>query len=159
MTAGAMDGWQGTLRMLAAAAFLLLVASLAGPIAPMGIATAVTGVLTLACFIRPPRPAWPRTPVDVAALGWLAALVIVSACALDRAGSFPRVTKGFMPLLVGLAAYHTADERHGRRALAVYFAAFALVSAIGLALWVMHGASFASRARGLAGHYMTFAGQ
>jgi O-antigen ligase len=64
-----------------------------------------------------------------------------------------------MPLLVGLAAWHTTYATHGRRALAVYFAAFAVVSALGLALWVMHGASFASRARGLAGHYMTFAGQ
>jgi O-antigen ligase len=97
--------------------------------------------------------------VDLAALGWLAALVLASAFALDRAGSFPRVVKGFMPLLVGLAAWHVADATHGRRALLVYFAAFALVSAWGLALWVMHGASFASRARGLAGHYMTFAGQ
>jgi O-antigen ligase len=162
MTAGATDGGAATLRALAAGAFLLLVASLAGPIAPMGITTAITGALTLACFVRPPRPQrpmWPRTPLDAAALGWLAALVIVSACALDRAGSFPRVAKGFMPLLVGLAAFHAADATHGRRALAVYFAAFALVSAIGLSLWVVHGASFASRARGLAGHYMTFAGQ
>jgi O-antigen ligase len=159
MTAGATDGTQGTLQRLAAGAFLCLVASLAGPIAPMGIATALTGALTLAVFARPPRPAWPRTPVDLAALGWLAALVIVSACALDRAGSFPRVAKGFMPLLVGLAAWHAADATHGRRALVVYFAAFAVVSALGLSLWVMHGASFASRARGLAGHYMTFAGQ
>ena len=149
----------GTLERLAAAAFLLLVVALAGPIAPMGITTALAGALTLACLVRGPRRPWPRTPVDAAALGWLAALLIVSAAALDRAGSFPRVAKGFMPLLVGLAAWHTADERRGRRALAVYLVAFALVSALGLGLWVMHGASFASRARGLAGHYMTFGGQ
>jgi O-antigen ligase len=159
MTEPATDGTRGTLATLAAWAFLLLVAALAGPIAPMGITTALAGVLTLACFARAPRPAWPRTPVDRAALGWLAALLLVSACALDRAGSFPRVTKGFMPLLVGLAAYHTADARHGRRALAVYLGAFALVSAWGFVAWVMHGASFASRARGLVGHYMTFGGQ
>jgi hypothetical protein len=97
--------------------------------------------------------------VDRAAFGWLGALVVVSLFALDRAGSFPRVAKGFMPLLVGLAAFHAADATHGRRALAVYLGAFALVSAVGLGLWVAHGASFASRARGLAGHYMTFAGQ
>jgi len=159
MTAGATDGTQRTLNLLASGAFLLLVASLAGPIAPMGIAAALTGVLTLACFAPAPRPTWPRTPVDPAAVGWLSALVVVSLFALDRAGSFPRVVKGFMPLLVGLAAFHAADATHGRRALAVYFGAFALVSAVGLGLWVAHGASFASRARGLAGHYMTFAGQ
>jgi len=149
----------GTLERLAAGAFLLLVAALAGPIAPMGITTALASALTLACLFWGSRRPWPRTPVDMAAIGWLAALLIVSATALDRAGSFPRVVKGFMPLLVGLAAWHAADERRGRRALAVYLAAFALVSAIGLVLWVMHGASFTSRARGLAGHYMTFGGQ
>ena len=162
MTLPATDGApdpRATLKPLAAGAFLLLVASLAGPIAPMGIATAITGVLTLAGFARPPRPAWPRTPVDRAAVGWLVALLVVSAAALDRAGSFPRVTKGFMPLLVGLAAFHTTDARRGRRALAVYLVAFSLVSIWGVAEWVMHGASFASRARGLVGHYMTFAGQ
>ena len=149
----------GTLARLAGAAFVLLVAALAGPIAPMGIAAALAGTLTLACVFRGPRRPWPRTPVDRAALGWLAALLLVSATALDRAGSFPRVAKGFMPLLVGLAAWHAADSTRGRRALAVYFAAFALVSVWGLGLWVVHGASFASRARGLAGHYMTFGGQ
>jgi O-antigen ligase len=159
MTHGATDGGRNLLATLASGAFLLLVASLAGPIAPMGIATALCAVQTLACFARAPRPAWPRTPVDLAAVGWIVALVVVSAAALDRAGSFPRVVKGFMPLLVGLAAFHTPGMPHGRRALAVYFGAFALVSAVGLGLWVAHGASFASRARGLAGHYMTFAGQ
>ena len=64
-----------------------------------------------------------------------------------------------MPLIVGLAALHAADRRTGRRALAAYLAASGLVAAIGLGLWVAHGASFDSRARGLAGHYMTFAGQ
>jgi O-antigen ligase len=162
MSERAMDGTQdarGPLVAVASGAFLLLVAALAGPIAPMGITTALAGALTLACLVLRQGRAWPRTPVDRAALGWLAALVIVSAVALDRAGSFPRVAKGFMPLLVGLAAWHTADERSGRRALAVYLVAFALVSGWGFVLWAMHGASFASRARGLAGHYMTFAGQ
>ncbi|HXS83856.1 MAG TPA: O-antigen ligase family protein [Methylomirabilota bacterium] len=162
MSERAMDGTQergGALVAIASAAFLLLVAALAGPIAPMGITTALAGALTLACFAFGQGRTWPRTPVDRAALGWFVALVIVSATALDRAGSFPRVAKGFMPLLVGLAAWHTADAKRGQRALAVYLAAFALVSAWGFVLWTMHGASFASRARGLAGHYMTFAGQ
>ena len=162
MRAGATDGRppaEGTLGRLAAWAFLLLVASLAGPIAPMGIATGVTGVLTLACFAFVPRPKWPRTPVDAAAVGWLLALIVVSFAALDPAGSLPRVTKGFMPLLVGLAAFHTRDAAAGRRALMVYLVAFALVSATGFGMWIAQGASFESRARGLVGHYMTFGGQ
>ena len=140
-------------------AFLLLVAAISGPIAPMGIATALCGVLTLLRFARTPRPAWPRTPVDRAALAWFAALVLVSAFALDPAGSFPRITKGLMPALVGLAALHAGPRAGGRLALAVYLAAAGLVAAAGLGMWVAEGASYAWRARGLSHHYMTFGGQ
>jgi O-antigen ligase len=147
------------LAVAAGVGFLLLVASLAGPIAPMGIATALAGTLTLARFVHAPRPLWPRTPVEPAALGWLVAMLVVSACALDRAGSFPRVTKAFMPLLVPLAVFHTRDPRLGRRALAVYLAMAGILAGYGLVEWVLKGASFESRARGLVGHYMTFGGQ
>lgn len=147
------------LAAVSAIAFLLLVATLAGPIAPMGIATALCGALTLARFVRAPRPAWPRTPVDLPALGWLAALVIASVFALDPEASFPRVTKGLMPALVGLAALHSAGAREGRRALAVYLAAAGVASAYGLAAWTAEGASGAWRARGLSHHYMTYGGQ
>jgi O-antigen ligase len=147
-------------------AFLLLVASLAGPIAPMGIATALCGALTLAGLARPrepartgERPAWPRTPVDRAGLAWLAALVLASAFAVDPAGSFPRVTKGLMPALVGLAAFHAAAAGAGRRALAVYLVATGLASAWSLVVWAGEGASGAWRARGLSHHYMTYGGQ
>jgi O-antigen ligase len=97
--------------------------------------------------------------VDLAALGWLAALVLAALFAVDRAGSLPRITKGLMPALVGLAAFHAADRRVGRRALAVYFVSVALVSAIGIAIWVEQGHTYTARARGLVGHYMTYAGQ
>jgi O-antigen ligase len=162
VTAPATDGAttaRGLLPALAGGAWLLLVAVLVGPIAPMGIATALTGVLTLACFVRAPRSAWPRTPVDGATLGWFAAMLVVSACALEPAASFARVGKSLMPLLVPLAAFHAADARRGRRAVAIYLLAAALVSVYGVGVWVYKGASFDSRARGLAGHYMTFAGQ
>ena len=162
MSPGATDGAhdsQGRLATAAGAAFLLLVAALAGPIAPMGIATALAAALTLAWLALAPHPVWPRTPVEPAALGWLVALLLASAFALDRAASFPRVAKGFMPLLVPLAAFHTRDARRGRRALAVYLAAAGLVAVYGLVVWLLKGASFESRARGLAGHYMTFGGQ
>jgi hypothetical protein len=65
------------------------------------------------------------------------ALVVVSACALDRTGSFPRISKGFMPLLVPMAVFHTRDARLGRRALAVYLAVAALVAGYGLVVWVL----------------------
>ena len=142
-----------------AIAFLLLMVALVGPIAPMGIATALAATLMLSAFLRKPRPEWPRTPMSPATVGWLVALVVVSACALDPTGSFPRVKKAFMPLLVPLAAYFGRDARQGRRALAVYLVAAGLVAAYGLFDWVQKGASFESRARGLAGHYMTFGGQ
>ncbi len=140
-------------------AFLLLVASLPGAIAPMGIATALCGALTLAAMARAGRFTWPATPVNRAAFAWMGALVLASAFSLDPAGSWPRITKGFFPLLVGLAALHARERRAGERALAVYFAASALVAVIGIALWVAHGAGFGSRAQGLTTSYMTFAGQ
>ena len=147
------------LAMASYLAFLLLVAAISGPIAPMGIATALCGALTLVRFARAPRPVWPRTPVDRAAIAWFAALVLVSAFALDPAGSFPRVTKGLMPALIGLAALHAGSRADGRRSLAVYLAAAGLVAAAGLGTWVAEGASYAWRARGLSHHYMTFGGQ
>ena len=149
----------GRLATAGGLAFVLLVAALAGPIAPMGIATAVAATLMLAAFVRTPRPAWPRTPMEPATLAWFVALVVVSACALDPGGSFPRVKKAFMPLLVPLAAYFARDVRDGRRALGVYLGAAGIVAGYSFADWVLRGASFASRASGLAGHYMTFGGQ
>jgi len=146
------------LERAAGAAFVLLLFVLPGTIAPMGIATALCAALTLACSIRA-RQMWPRTPVTLAGWAWFAALLLAALTAYDRSASLPRITKGLMPLLVGLAAFHAADQRRGERALAAFLVASALVAAIGLGLWVQHGASFASRARGLSGHYMTFAGQ
>ena len=157
MTAGAPR--PHALDRAAGIAFLLLVASLPGSIAPMGITTALCGVLTVAVMVRARRIAWPATPVNYAAFGWMAALVLASAFSIDPAGSWPRITKGFFPLLAGLAALHGRDRRAGERALAVYFAVSALVAVIGIGLWVGHGAGFGSRAQGLTTSYMTFAGQ
>lgn len=158
-TDGATQQPAGAAYAAAGVAFLLLVATLAGPIAPMGIATALTAVATLACFVHAPRPVWPRTGVEWPAMGWLVAMLVVSLFALDRDASWPRFTKGLMPWLVPLAAFHARDARRGRNALLVYLLVTALVSVYGLGVWVAKGASFESRARGLAGHYMTFAGQ
>ncbi len=148
----------GALGRAAAASFLLFMVVLAGSIAPMGIATALCAALTLAVLVRTRTP-WPRTPVNWPGVAWFAALLVVSLFALDRAASLPRITKGLFPLLVGMAAFHARDRRAGERAVATWLAAFALVSVIGLGIWVAKGASFDARARGLVGHYMTFAGQ
>jgi putative inorganic carbon (HCO3(-)) transporter len=150
-----------TLGRVAAASFLLFVACLPWSIATMSIGAGICATLSVAAWIaeRKSWPAWERTPVDVAALGWLAALVIVTLFAIVRAGSLPRITKGLMPALVGLAAYHAANRARGRRALAVYLTMASLVALLGFAIWVAQGHTFSSRARGFAGHYMTFAGQ
>jgi|GEM_PF-36643 len=141
----------------AGAAFLLLAAVLPWTIAPMGIATALTATLTLALIAGGER--WPRTPVDLPALGWAIALVLTAILAEDRAASIPRLGKALFPALVGLAAFHSTKPGRGARAVVVLLASSALASAFGIVRFVQHGASFASRARGPVGHYMTFAGQ
>ncbi|MCC6348637.1 MAG: O-antigen ligase family protein [Candidatus Eisenbacteria bacterium] len=148
----------GPLVAAAGAAFVLFAFVLPGSIAPMGIGAALCGALTIAA-IASGRARWPYTPVNLAWLGWLLALLLSAVFAVDRGASLPRLGKGFMPLLVGLAALHGADRRTGERALAAYLAASGVVAALGIGLWLAHGASFESRARGLSGHYMTFAGQ
>jgi len=138
----------GALVAAASAAFVLFAFVLPGTIAPMGIGAALCGALTVA-VIATGRRRWPHTPVNLPALGWLLALALAIAFAVDRGSSLARLGKGFMPLLVGLAALHAADRRTGERALAAYLAASGLVAAIGIGLWVAHGAGFDSRARGL----------
>ena len=150
-----------TLGRVAAASFLLFVACLPWSIATMSIGAGICATLSVAAWVveRKPWPPWGRTPVDRAALMWLLALSIAAVFAIDRAGSLPRLTKGLMPALVGLAAYHAADRARGRRALAVYLGMATLVALIGFAVWVAQGHTFSARARGFSGHYMTFAGQ
>lgn len=147
------------LGLAAAGSFLLLAASLPWSIAPMSIAAGLCAALTLPLWMRRPGLVAERTPVDLPALGWLAALALSAAFALDRTASLARVSKGLMPALVLLAAFHARDPRHGRRALAVLLVSAGLAAAFGLGLFATHGASHAARARGAVGHYMTFAGQ
>ncbi|HEY2955102.1 MAG TPA: O-antigen ligase family protein [Candidatus Eisenbacteria bacterium] len=137
--------------------FLLLAAVLPWTIAPMGITAALCGTLTLARLARGAR--WPRTPVDLPALGWAAALLLATLFAQDRSASLPRLAKAAFPALVGLAAFHGAERGRGLRALAILLASSALASLLGLSMFLVRGAGFAGRARGPVGHYMTFAGQ
>ena len=75
------------LERAAAFSFLLLAAALPWSIAPMSIAVVLCGVLTLAAWWSPGGARWVRTPVDLPALGWLAALVIATMASSDPAGS------------------------------------------------------------------------
>jgi glycosyltransferase involved in cell wall biosynthesis/O-antigen ligase len=141
----------------ASLAFLLLAAALPWTIAPMGIATALCAALTLALVAGGAR--WPRTPADLPALAWAAALLLAAYFAEDRSASMGRLGKALFPAIVGLAAFHAAARAGGGRAVAVLLGSSVVASAFGLVLFAIKGASFASRARGPVGHYMTFAGQ
>ncbi len=162
MSATAMSptqGRSGALATVAAWSFVLYVAVLPWSIAAMSVGVAACVALTAASWVGRSGPRWQRSPVDLAGLGWLVALALAAWFAVDRAASLPRVTKGLMPAIVGLAASHAAAGSRGRRAVATLLVSAATVAVIGLALWIGQGASFAARARGMAGHYMTFGGQ
>jgi O-antigen ligase len=139
--------------------FLLFVACLGWAIAPMSITVALCVALTVPFLLRPASLAAARTPVELPAFGWILALVLSAAFAVDPATSFGRVTKGFMPLLVLLASHQARTSGRGRRAVAVLLLAGAVAACVGLGTFIVHGASMAARARGPVGHYMTFAGQ
>jgi len=138
--------------------FLLLVAALPWSIAPMSIAAGLCAAFTLALWLRRPA-AWPGTPVTWPALAWAAALALSAVLALDRDASLPRLTKALFPLLVPLAATHARPPARGRRAVAVLLVSATLAALYGLALYAARGAAWPARARGAAGHYMTFGGQ
>ena len=144
---------------LAAGAFLVFVAALPWSIAAMSIGLGLCGVATALAWTldrgtwRAPGPLlWP-------ALAWLAALAIAAFWAEDRAASLPRIAKGALAGIVWMAAYHARERRAAERALAVLLGSAAVVGLLGLAVWIGKGAAFPVRARGAAGHYMTFAGQ
>ncbi|HKO21519.1 MAG TPA: O-antigen ligase family protein [Candidatus Eisenbacteria bacterium] len=143
----------------AALSFLLLAAALPWSIAPMSIAVALCGALTLACWWRPGGARWVRTPVDPAALVWLLALVIAAFAGEDPAGSVHRVTKGFLLGIVPLAAYHGRDPKLARRAIAVLLASAALATLFALTKFMMQGGAFPVRVRGAVGHPLTYGGQ
>jgi O-antigen ligase len=147
------------LAQVAAWSFVLYVAVLPWSIAAMSIAVAAFVTLTVLAWLGRSGPPWQRSPVDLFGLLWLVAMALAGSFAADRAPGLPRVTKGLMPALVGLAASHAAAGPRGRRALAVLLASAATVAVIGIVLWVAQGASFTARARGMVGHYMTFGGQ
>jgi len=143
----------------AALSFLLLAAALPWSIAPMSIAVALSGALTLACWWRPGGVRWMRTPVDLAAIVWLAALAIAALTAEDPGGSVQRVTKGFLLAIVPLAAYHGRDPKLARRAIAVLLVSAAAATVFALVKFALQGGAFPVRVRGAVGHPLTYGGQ
>ena len=103
------------LERAAALSFVLFAAALPWSVAPISIGVVLCGALTLACWWRPGGARWMRTPIDLPALGWMAALVVASLFALDPAGSWPNVKKGLLLAVVPVAAYHARDERTSRK--------------------------------------------
>ncbi|HEX3111771.1 MAG TPA: O-antigen ligase family protein, partial [Candidatus Eisenbacteria bacterium] len=147
------------LERVAALSFLLLAAALPWSIAPMSIAVALSGALTLACWWRPGGERWVRTPVDLAAIVWLVALAIAAITGEDPSGSVHRVTKGFLLAIVPLAAYHGRDPKLARRAIAVLLVSAAFATVFALVKFAMQGGAFPVRVRGAVGHPLTYGGQ
>jgi O-antigen ligase len=147
------------LERMAALSFLLLAAALPWSIAPMSIAVALSGALTLACWWRPGGERWVRTPVDLAAIVWLVALAIAAITGEDPSGSVHRVTKGFLLAIVPLAAYHGRDPKLARRAIAVLLVSAAFATVFALVKFAMQGGAFPVRVRGAVGHPLTYGGQ
>src|SRR5262245_17126000 len=147
------------LNRLAAFCFVLLITALPWAIAPMSITSVATAVLTAGAYFAGFRPQWPRTGMVRPWIGWAVALFLAALLAVDPSGSWPRLKKALLPGLIVIAALYTSEERSGRRAVAMLLLSSAVAAVYGTAFFLLRGASFASRARGPSGHYMTFAGQ
>ena len=147
------------LERAAALSFLVLAAALPWSIAPMSVAVALCGALTLAAWWLPGGARWVRTPLDFPALGWLAALVVATVASQDPSGSAGRITKGFLLAIVPVAAYHGRDPKLARRAVAVLLASAAIATIYALTKFVAQGGVFPVRVRGAVGHPLTYGGQ
>jgi O-antigen ligase len=147
------------LERAAALSFLVLAAALPWSIAPMSVAVALCGALTLAAWWLPGNERWVRTPLDFPALGWIAALVLATVASQDPSGSAGRITKGLLLAIVPVAAYHGRDPKLARRAVAVLFVSAALATIYALTKFVAQGGAFPVRVRGAVGHPLTYGGQ
>jgi O-antigen ligase len=150
---------QPTLHRVARFCFLLLIVALPWTIAPMSITAVMCAAATVPIWIGERDRTPFRNPVTIAALAWLAALVLSAAFGLNPSASWSRLGKGLFPALVALASWHVSTPERGRRMIGALFVSASAAWIYGLVVFVKHGASFAARARGAVGHYMTFAGQ
>jgi len=139
--------------------FLLFAAALPWSVAPISIGVVLCGALTLASWWGRGGVRWWRTPLDLPAAAWLAALTLASLLALDPAGSWPNVKKGLLFAIVPVAAYHARDERIARRALGALLISAAVATVYALVRFAHDGGAFPARVRGLVGHPLTYGGQ
>ena len=149
----------GRIHKSARFCFVLLIISLPWSIAPMSIAAAACGALSVVIWLIDRNRQPFRNPVAIPWIAWMAALILSAVFAQDPSASFARLGKGLFPGLVALGAWHFATPEHRQRALFWLMVSAAAAWFYGLGIFVSDGASFAARARGLVGHYMTFAGQ
>ncbi len=149
------NGWVASARFC----FLLLIIALPWSIAPMSIATAACGLLTVVVWVIDRKWEPLHHPLAIPWIVWMSALVLSAVFAQDPSASWSRLGKGLFPGLVALGAWHAAASGPRRRAVIALFVSASAAWFYGLGLFIADGASFAARARGLVGHYMTFAGQ
>jgi O-antigen ligase len=136
--------------------FILFAAALPVAMAPMSIAGGLCVLLTLAVWLTRKGPGPARTPLDLAAVAWLAAMGLSTLLALDRAGSAASLGKGLIPFLAGLAAWHASDRRRGAAAVIAILVAGSIASLIGVAGFIAAGGRYPARAIGLTGSWMAF---
>jgi len=150
---------KGAFQVAAEMFFLLFVATLPWSIAAMSIGLGLCAASTALAWAFS-HGTWRRhAPLLWPILGWLLALAVAALFAQDRAASLPRIRKGFLPLLVWVAAWHGRKPHLGRTALAVLLVSSAVAAGLGLIFWCLGLFVVDARAQGAVGHYMTFGGQ
>ena len=147
------------LSRAAGLSFVLLATALPWSIAPISIAVVLCGALTLATWWRPGGERWARTPIDLPALGWLAAMVVATAFSLDPARSAPPIKKAFLLAAIPVAAFHARDARLLRAAVVALLVSAAFAAVYALVRFAHDGGTFPVRVRGMAGHPLTYGGQ
>jgi O-antigen ligase len=135
---------------------VLFAAMLPLAMAPMNLAGALCALLTLAVWLTSPGSARERTPLDLPAVAWLAAMGLSTLLALDRAGSAAGLGRGLIPFAAGVVAWHALDRRRGAAAVIALLAAGSVAAAIGAAGFFAAGGRYPARAIGLTGSWMTF---
>lgn len=136
--------------------FVLYAAALPVAIAPMYIAAGLCAAATLAVWLTRPGPRWMRSPVDLPALAWLAAMSVATVFAADPRASAASLGKGLIPVLTGLFAWHAAERRRGGAAIAALLAAGSVAALLGCARFLADGGRFPARAIGFSGTWMVF---
>ncbi len=136
--------------------FVLFAAAMPLAMAPMNVAGGLCVALTLAVWLTRPGPRRVRTPLDLPAVAWLAAMGLSTLLALDRAASAASLGKGLIPFVAAFAAWHALERRRGAAAVAALLVAGSVASLIGCAGFIAAGGRYPVRAIGLTGSWMTF---